>query len=1126
MKICRMIARVTGWIMVFMLFMPNIVVPRSKAVENQEVYLLFGKNPKFINAKAFMGDDPTVHIDYRNNIDGWLCIPALEKSARYINIDIDDRLFYDVRDGENFEVTVEYFDEGNGSFTMLYSSTTEKETNYVEFKGSNTWKKHTFILQDAAFKNTIDGKADIRLAIWSNTMKYSFTDVLFRSVTVRKLDTKSVFTINPSTEKLGNVFFAGEPIQFTYEIVVKNEYASSKYVFAGIPITAKYTAINYDGEETWSETETFIMNNENKVVKSIEIPSLAYNLYKLRIELMNEEYKIYSCREQEFSYVFRNPQAPLNYTTGVTAVTYVNDYQALNEMISKSGFGYVRWNQQFPYTMPHNNRTIIASYHNVLRDMCDNGIKALGFLFSTPSQYPIIEGEHWPQSDASRKKFGEFAEFMASRYKGIVNEFEFWNEWNLEGSQFNRLRLSVKDYFLALKEVYNGVKRGNPAALVAGAATSGDALEWNTELIKLGGGNYMDILTVHPYRWSTDPITGTMYERLKALRDMLDEHGHQDVDIWVSEVGYSNNYNGITDKTQGYYLAQVCTMFQREQIVGVTIIYKFISDGIVRSEREDNFGLIKAAQNPDVPYAGKIALLCMSTYNALLADAVCTDYIEKNEDTRLYRFSRRYDNKDVAVLFSRKDSEFVALDLGCETVNVYDEYGNKSVLSSINGIFHLTVDARPVYLEGNFNKFRLSEPAIKIEQTLFDVIDNDLVALNIQKETNLDLHAKVTLPYKSAMEVVSVDDFTGSQGRIQIRTRREEYGIEKVNLVLSDGQNIYFNDDITFRHKQPVEIFIERNLDMNGNWNISAELTNNSSWQEVEGKLTLGLPEDIFGTIDVAQNVFLKPGEVKTVKLNVPKYNKRESIDIRLNFESDRYGSIHQKVSLVQEGLLYAYSKPVLDGIIHDEEWNDGYSVVLSGDKYVTETLVPNTPYLGSEDLSAKVWTLWDEENLYIAVQVVDDIHDNNHDITETSSNLWRGDSVQVAVIYDPRDQYPKDTFNEYTFALTDKGLKMYQDKTIFEKSKIDGCEYGIVRNEENKTTTYEIKLPWNVVLEDGVKIGASKEIKLSVAVNDSDNYGRKAFAHWGDGIVTSKNSSLFNKVFIRKQTNVKSASQ
>jgi len=198
----------------------------------------------------------------------------------------------------------------------------------------------------------------------------------------------------------------------------------------------------------------------------------------------------------------------------------------------------------------------------------------------------------------------------------------------------------------------------------------------------------------------------------------------------------------------------------------------------------------------------------------------------------------------------------------------------------------------------------------------------------------------------------------------------------------------------------------------------------------------------------------------------------------------------------------------------------------LSGDKYVTETLVPNTPYLGSEDLSAKVWTLWDEENLYIAVQVVDDIHDNNHDITETSSNLWRGDSVQVAVIYDPRDQYPKDTFNEYTFALTDKGLKMYQDKTIFEKSKIDGCEYGIVRNEENKTTTYEIKLPWNVVLEDGVKIGASKEIKLSVAVNDSDNYGRKAFAHWGDGIVTSKNSSLFNKVFIRKQTNVKSASQ
>lgn len=86
----------------------------------------------------------------------------------YLYFDVEDHYIYDTKD-KNIKVKIEYFDKGNGSFTLQYDSQNEKVKNAetVELTDSNTWKKQIFTLKDAKFANRCNGD-DFRLSIWQN----------------------------------------------------------------------------------------------------------------------------------------------------------------------------------------------------------------------------------------------------------------------------------------------------------------------------------------------------------------------------------------------------------------------------------------------------------------------------------------------------------------------------------------------------------------------------------------------------------------------------------------------------------------------------------------------------------------------------------------------------------------------------------------------------------------------------------------------------------------------------------------------------------------------------------------------------------------------------------------------
>lgn len=156
--------------------------------------------------------------------------------------------------------------------------------------------------------------------------------------------------------------------------------------------------------------------------------------------------------------------------------------------------------------------------------------------------YTVVWAEEQYKDDLRR-----FAEAGARRYRGKTNLFEFWNEPDgMAGPVVLRdasgAAVSVRfggdpvQYTDWLKVFYEGVKAGNPDALVA----AGSLCEPNTHFVEAmyacGAADYCDAISVHPYPYHSDQIHIAI---LEAIRAVMVRYGDWDKPIWVTEFGWT-----------------------------------------------------------------------------------------------------------------------------------------------------------------------------------------------------------------------------------------------------------------------------------------------------------------------------------------------------------------------------------------------------------------------------------------------------------------------------------------------------------------------------------------------------------------------------------------------------------
>lgn len=184
---------------------------------------------------------------------------------------------------------------------------------------------------------------------------------------------------------------------------------------------------------------------------------------------------------------------------------------------------------------------------------------------------------------------------------------------------------------------------------------------------------------------------------------------------------------------------------------------------------------------------------------------------------------------------------------------------------------------------------------------------------------------------------------------------------------------------------------------------------------------------------------------------------------------------------------------PTVDGDLTDPVWAGAPVAVIDQPRQFYG--LKGAEWKGAEDLSARIRYLWDEKNLYLGVQVVDNVFSS----TQADSGIWNQDGLQILV--DPRRQGgEKMGYYDCCLALGTKGPQVWYNSTASPDVMTGEVKDArlVVRRGKGGSADYEVAIPWTRLAPFRPVAGA--DLGLGLIVNDDDGSGR-SFAGWFSGV-------------------------
>ena len=170
----------------------------------------------------------------------------------------------------------------------------------------------------------------------------------------------------------------------------------------------------------------------------------------------------------------------------------------------------------------------------------------------------------------------------------------------------------------------------------------------------------------------------------------------------------------------------------------------------------------------------------------------------------------------------------------------------------------------------------------------------------------------------------------------------------------------------------------------------------------------------------------------------------------------------------------------------------------------------------GPDDASFKGNVKWDNSFLYLFLVVTDDIHHSAFP-GGNSESLWQGDAVQLAVnMNKSASEGGQSSSTDLGFALHENGsIESYVWYPQSYQLRPSGWNrlFLITRNDDAKTTTYDITIPWSVFSRNAERDLRNNKLGLSIMVCDSDgpDTGWTAFTYGGTSLIYKNYSSAMD---------------
>ena len=199
-----------------------------------------------------------------------------------------------------------------------------------------------------------------------------------------------------------------------------------------------------------------------------------------------------------------------------------------------------------------------------------------------------------------------------------------------------------------------------------------------------------------------------------------------------------------------------------------------------------------------------------------------------------------------------------------------------------------------------------------------------------------------------------------------------------------------------------------------------------------------------------------------------------------------------------------AKNPPTIDGSL--DEWIKKCPIPLIGNNQMSEQV--NTYAWSPENLSAIGYLMWDDDNLYVAFRVKDNVHYTTGSGQADAEAFIQGDSLILGI--DPTHRGADADSKAFAYYLSSEapggGSGIYtilrpsqysggrQSGQLFQDSSI----YNMAVTYSQGFCIYELRIP---LTEIGVQAGLGTKLGLSIQLNDNDGRGLEAQMNWGEGL-------------------------
>jgi hypothetical protein len=212
--------------------------------------------------------------------------------------------------------------------------------------------------------------------------------------------------------------------------------------------------------------------------------------------------------------------------------------------------------------------------------------------------HPLYGGDK-PKTHDAIYAFSRYAAFVAAHFKGRVQLYDLWNEWDAHTG--GTTEGSADDYVALASVAYPAIRAADRDAFVlsGGISSLGLGQGWVERFVALGGLRFVDGISVHPYNFdrggaSTPEAAIATLERVHAAL------GLEPKPIYVTEMGYPayTGKGGVSAPVAAGDLARFMLLASTRPYVGGVWWYCLRDQGKDRANKEHNFGVLDTAFAP------------------------------------------------------------------------------------------------------------------------------------------------------------------------------------------------------------------------------------------------------------------------------------------------------------------------------------------------------------------------------------------------------------------------------------------------------------------------------------------------------------------------------------------------